>query len=99
MMNMQKMMKEAQKLQKQMQVSQEELAKTTFTGSSAQELVVVEFTGDKVLKNIAIKEELVDPEDVDTLEAMIADAINKALTEVDKATESKMGKFAKNLPF
>ncbi|OFI49244.1 YbaB/EbfC family nucleoid-associated protein [Floricoccus tropicus] len=99
MMNMQKMMKEAQKLQKQMQASQEELANTTFTGKSAQDLVVVEFSGDKVLKNITIKEDVVDPEDIETLQDMVIDAVNSALTTIDKETENKMGKFAKNLPF
>lgn len=99
MMNMQKMMKEAQKLQKQMQVSQEEHANTTFTGKSAQDLVVVEFSGDKVLKNITIKEDVVDPEDIETLQDMVIDAVNSALTTIDKETENKMGKFAKNLPF
>ncbi|MCE2142224.1 YbaB/EbfC family nucleoid-associated protein, partial [Streptococcus thermophilus] len=47
MMNMQSMMKQAQKLQKQMQVSQEEIANTTFVGKSAQDLVTVEFSGDR----------------------------------------------------
>ena len=47
MMNMQNMMKQAQKLQKQMEKSQAELAATTFTGKSAQDLVVAELTGDK----------------------------------------------------
>ena len=46
-MNMQNMMKQAQKLQKQMEKSQAELAATTFTGKSAQDLVVAELTGDK----------------------------------------------------
>ena len=44
MMNMQSMMKQAQKLQKQMQVSQEEIANTIFVGKSAQDLVTVEFS-------------------------------------------------------
>ncbi|MBS6543081.1 MAG: YbaB/EbfC family nucleoid-associated protein [Veillonella sp.] len=51
MMNMQNMMKQAQKLQKQMEKSQAELAATTFTGKSAQDLVVAELTGDKKLES------------------------------------------------
>ena len=52
MMNMQNMMKQAQKLQKQMEKSQAELAATTFTGKSAQDLVVAELTGDNALGQI-----------------------------------------------
>ena len=55
MMNMQSMMKQAQKLQKQMQVSQEEIANTIFVGKSAQDLVTVEFSGDRTLKSLDIK--------------------------------------------
>ena len=47
MMNMQSMMKQAQKLQKQMEKGQAELAATEFTGKSAQDLVVAKLTGDK----------------------------------------------------
>jgi DNA-binding protein, YbaB/EbfC family len=99
MMNMQKMMKEAQKLQKQMQDSQDELAKTTFTGTSAQDLVTVEFTGDKKMKAIKFSKDVVDPDDLDTLEDMTISAVNDALSKIESETENKMGKFAKNLPF
>lgn len=46
-MNMQNMMKQAQKLQKQMEQKQADLAAMTFVGKSAQELVTATFTGDK----------------------------------------------------
>lgn len=46
-MNMQNMMRQAQKLQKQMEQKQADLAASQFTGKSAQELVTVTFTGDK----------------------------------------------------
>lgn len=99
MMNMQNMMKQAQKLQKQMQASQEEIAQTSFTGKSAQDLVTVEFSGDRMLKNIDIKSDVIDPEDPETLQDMIADAVNDALGQIEKTTEQKLGKFTKGLPF
>lgn len=99
MMNMQNMMKQAQKLQKQMEKSQKELAATEFTGQSAQELVTAIFTGDKKLKAITIKPEVVDPDDVDTLQDMTLQAINDALGQIEKATEKSMGAFAGKLPF
>ena len=95
MMNMQNMMKQAQKLQKQ----QSELASTTFTGKSAQDLVVVEFTGDKKLVNISFKDAIVDPDDVETLQDMTTQAINDALSQIDDATQKTLGAFAGKLPF
>ncbi|KZK36528.1 YbaB/EbfC family nucleoid-associated protein [Lactococcus taiwanensis] len=99
MMNMQSMMKQAQKLQKQMQASQEEIANTTFVGKSAQDLVTAEFTGERKLTSLTIKSDIIDPEDPDTLQDLVADAVNDALTQIEKITEQKMGKFSKGLPF
>jgi len=99
MMNMQSMMKQAQKLQKQMQASQEEIANTTFVGKSAQDLVTAEFTGERKLTSLTINSDIIDPEDPDTLQDLVADAVNDALTQIEKITEQKMGKFSKGLPF
>lgn len=94
MMNMQNMMRQAQKLQKQMEQKQADLAASQFTGKSAQELVTVTFTGDKKLISIDYKEAVVDPEDIETLQDMTTQAINDALSQVDDATKKIMGAFA-----
>ncbi|MFC3928603.1 YbaB/EbfC family nucleoid-associated protein [Streptococcus caprae] len=99
MMNMQNMMKQAQKLQKQMEKSQAELAATEFTGTSAQDLVTVTFTGDKKLTAINFNPAVVDPEDVETLQDMTLQAINDALGKIDTATQKSLGAFAGKLPF
>ncbi|GFH41486.1 nucleoid-associated protein LL0120 [Lactococcus hodotermopsidis] len=99
MMNMKKMMQQAQDLQKNMKKAQAEIEETTFYGTSAQDLVKVAFTGDRKLTNLDISAELIDPEDAETLSDMIAQAVNNALVEIDKTTEQKMGKFTKGLPF
>ena len=99
MMNMQNMMKQAQKLQKQMQASQEEIANTTFLGKAAQDLVVAEFSGDRKLTSLTIKSDVIDPEDPETLQDMVTDAVNDALSQIEKVTEQKLGKFTKGLPF
>ena len=99
MMNMQNMMKQAQKLQKQMQASQEEIANTTFVGKSAQDLVLAEFSGDRKLTNLTIKTDVIDPEDPETLQDLVADAVNDALSQIEKTPEQKLGKFSKGLPF
>lgn len=98
-MNMQSMMKQAQKLQKQMEQNQKDLAATDFTGRSAQDLVTVVCSGDKKVKSIQIKPELIDPDDAETLQDMTVQAINDALGQIDKAAEKSMGAFAGKLPF
>lgn len=98
-MNMQNMMRQAQKLQKQMEQKQADLAASQFTGKSAQELVTVTFTGDKKLISIDYKEAVVDPEDIETLQDMTTQAINDALNQVDDATKKIMGAFAGKMPF
>lgn len=98
-MNMQNMMRQAQKLQKQMEQKQADLADSQFTGKSAQELVTVTFTGDKKLISIDYKEAVVDPEDIETLQDMTTQAINDALSQVDDATKKIMGAFAGKMPF
>ena len=98
-MNMQNMMRQAQKLQKQVEKRQAELAATKFTGSSVQDLVTATFTGDKKLVAIDFKSEVVDADDIETLQEMTVQAINDALTKVDEATQKKLGAFAGKLPF
>ena len=92
------MMKQAQKLQKQMEKSQADLAATTFTGKSAQDLVA-ELTGDKKVVNITFADAVVDPDDVETLQDMTVQALNDALGQIDEATKKSMGAFAGKLPF
>ena len=90
MMNMQNMMKQAQKLQKQMEKSQAELAATTFTGKSAQDLVVAELTGDKKVVNITFADAVVDPDDVEMLQDLILAATNEALNKAETEAQNKM---------
>ncbi|MGT2829788.1 YbaB/EbfC family nucleoid-associated protein [Streptococcus hillyeri] len=99
MMNMQNLMKQAQKMQKQMEAKQNELASTTFTGKSAQDLVVAELTGDKKVVSLNFAEAVVDPEDIETLQDMTIQAINDALNQIDEATKKSLGAFAGKLPF
>ncbi|MDR2465414.1 MAG: YbaB/EbfC family nucleoid-associated protein [Streptococcaceae bacterium] len=97
--NMQQMMKQAQKLQKQMLEAQETLAKQDFLGVSTNEYVKATFSGDKQLKTVEFHEDVVDPEDTDLLSDMVVMAVNDALSKIDAASEKTMGKFGKGLPF
>ena len=96
MMNMQNMMRQAQKLQKQMEQSQAELAAMQFVGKSAQDLVQATLTGDKKVVSIDFNPAVVDPEDLETLSVQ---AINSALEQIDETTKKKLGAFAGKLPF
>ena len=99
MMNMQNMMRQAQKFQKQMEQSQAELAATEFVGTSAQNLVPATLTGDKKVIKIDFNPAVVDPEDIETLSDMTVQAVNAALEQIDEATKKKLGAFAGKLPF
>ncbi|MBP2098145.1 YbaB/EbfC family nucleoid-associated protein [Enterococcus rivorum] len=96
--NMQGMMKQMQKMQKDMTKAQEELNEKEFVGEATNQLVMATFTGDRKMKDLSIKEEIVDPEDVDMLQDLVIMAVNDALTKVEKETEVTMGKYTKGLP-
>ena len=97
--NMQGMMKQVQKMQKEMVQSQEQLNETEFTGVATNELVKVIFTGDRRMKDIQISEGIVDPEDTEMLQDLLMMAVNDALTKIDAESEKTMGKYTKWLPF
>ncbi len=95
-MNMQAMMKQVQKLQKDMTKTQEEINNTDFTGKSS--LVTVVMNGQKKLKSVKIATEDLEKDDIEMLEDMIVIAINDAINEIDKVTEEKMGAYTKGMP-
>lgn len=92
MMNMQNMMKQAQKLQKQMEQSQAELAASQFVGKSAQDLVVATLTGDKKVVSIEFNPAVVDPEDTETLSDMTVQAPNFFLVAASMRPSKKIGR-------
>ncbi len=96
--NMQGMMKQVQKMQKEMAAAQEALNEKEFKGEASNQLVVATFTGDKKLKNLTINPEAVDPEDVDMLQDLILIAVNDGLAKIEKETEATLGKYAGGIP-
>ncbi len=99
--NMQNMMKQMQKMQKQMQQAQEELAEKQFEGTAGGGMVKVSMSGQKQVTDVQIKEEVVDPDDIEMLQDLVLAAVNDALKKVDDETNQTMGQFTKgmNLPF
>ncbi|TCP22118.1 hypothetical protein EV207_1374 [Scopulibacillus darangshiensis] len=95
--NMNNMMKQMQKMQKQMAKAQDELKEEVVEGTAGGGVVTVKANGHKEVVEVVIKEEAVDPDDVDMLQDLVLAAINDALTKVDELTNQRMGKFTKGL--
>ena len=96
--NMNNLIKQAQKLQQDMQKTQEELETKILEGSSGGGAVVVTTTGKKKITNIKIDPEVLD--DVEMLQDLVLTAVNDALNKVDEVTENEMKKFnLPNMPF
>lgn len=93
-MNMQALMQQAQKMQRDITKKKDELNKKTFIGNS--ELVEVVFTGDKKLVSTKIKGEI-DNDDKEIIEDMFVIAVNDAMAQIDKETESVMGAYGSQL--
>ena len=95
-MNINKLMKEAKKMQADMEKSQEELSLREFDATAGGGAVTVKVSGAKEVKEIKIKKEVVDPEDVEMLEDLILTSVNEALRKVDIAQSASLGKY--NIP-
>ncbi|MBP3256070.1 MAG: YbaB/EbfC family nucleoid-associated protein [Clostridia bacterium] len=95
-MNINQLMKEAKKMQADMEKSQEELAARDFDATAGGGVVSVKVSGNKVVKEIKIKKEAVDPDDVEMLEDLILSCVNEALRQVDSAQAASLGKY--NIP-
>ena len=95
-MNINQLMKEAKKMQADMEKTQEELAAKEFDASAGGGAIEVKVSGDKLIKDIKIKPEVVDPDDVEMLQDLIITCVNEALKKVDSAQAASLGKF--NIP-
>lgn len=95
-MNLNSLMKEAKKMQADLEKSQEELSAKEFDATVGGGAVTVKVTGDKQVKEIIIKKDVVDPEDVEMLQDLILTCVNEALRKVDAAASASMGKY--NIP-
>jgi DNA-binding YbaB/EbfC family protein len=90
--NMNNLLKQAQKLQKQMEDMKEEIEKRTVEASSGGGAVTAIVTGKKEIVDIKIKKEVVDPDDVEMLQDLIIAALNEALTKANDMMEQEMAK-------
>ncbi|HJJ05614.1 MAG TPA: YbaB/EbfC family nucleoid-associated protein [Clostridiaceae bacterium] len=95
-MNINQLMKEAKKMQQDMEKSQEELASKEFDATAGGGAISVKVSGNKEIKEIIIKKDVVDPEDVEMLQDLIITCVNEALRKVDSAQAAQLGKY--NIP-
>ena len=95
-MNLQAMMKQAKKLQKDMMDAKEEIDNTIFVGTSS--FVTVEMKGTKEITKVKIEADNLDKDEIEMLEDMILVAVNEANKKIDKETESKLGKYTQGMP-
>ena len=92
-MNIQAMMKQAQKLQSDMMKAKDEIDKMEF--SSTNGLVKVKINGKKEVLEVKIENDSdFSSDDLEMLQDMIVIATNDAMKQVDKVTEEKMGRFS-----
>ncbi len=95
--NMNNMMKQAQRMQRQMEEGQKELETREFTASAGGGAVEVTVSGKKEVLKVKLTEEVVDPEDIEMLQDLIVAATNEALKQADEANEAMMGKMTGGL--
>ena len=91
---MQQLMRQAQKMQEQMQKAQDELDEKVYEASAGGGMVTCKVSGKRELLELVIKPEAVDPDDVDMLQDLILAAVNEALRAGEKNREDTMGKLA-----
>ena len=95
-MNIQAMMKQAQKLQKDMINAKKEIDETIYEGKSS--IVTVEAKGTKEITKVKINATSLEKEDLEMLEDMILVAVNDANKKIDEDTEKKLGKYTQGMP-
>ena len=86
--NMNNMLKQAQRMQRQMEESMKELENKEFTASAGGGAVEATVTGGKALTKLTISPDAVDPDDVERLQDMVIAAVNAALNQANEANET-----------
>ena len=92
--NMQQLMRQAQKMQQQMQEAHEQLDAAEYEASSGGGMVSVKVSGKRELSSITIDPQVVDPDDIEMLQDLILAAVNEALRKGEDAREAAMSRMA-----
>ena len=95
-MNINNLMKEAKKMQADIEKSQAEITAKDFEATAGGGAVKAVVSGAKFIKELTINKEVVDPEDVEMLQDLVITCLNEALRKVDEEQNAQMGRF--NIP-
>lgn len=95
--NMNNLMKQAQRMQRQMEENAKELETKEFTAAAGGGAVEVTISGKKEVVKVKLSEEVVDPDDIEMLEDLIVAATNEALRQVEEASQESMSKLTGGL--
>lgn len=88
--NIQNLMRQAQRMQAEMEEKKAQLDRTEFRASVGGGMVEVVMMGDRTIKSLMIKPEVVDPDDVEMLQDLVISAVNDALNQIAKAEKESM---------
>ena len=91
--NMNNLMKQAQRMQRQMEENQKQLEEKEFKASAGGGAVEVTVSGKREILSVKLQEEVVDPDDIEMLEDLIVASVNEALRKVDEENQAAMAKF------
>ena len=94
-MNINQIMQQAQKMQKDIKKAQDEVSKMTFT--SKKDLVEVEGDGNKKITKISISKDI-EKDDIEALEDMILLAVNDVISQAEAEMEGKLGRYSNMMP-
>ena len=89
-MNMNSLMQQAQRMQQEVEAKKREINATEFIGTAGGGMVEVVMMGDRTLKNVKFKPEIVDPDDIEMLEDLTLAALNDAVAQITKKEAEAM---------
>lgn len=96
--NMANLMKQAQKMQRQMEEQAKEMETREFSATAGGGAVEATVTGTKKVVSVKVDADAFDPDDIEMLEDMIVAALNEALDKVDATSAAAMSKFSGGMP-
>ena len=95
--NMNNLMKQAQKMQKQMEEATKELEEKEITAAAGGGAVEVTISGKREVTKVKLAEEVVDPDDIEMLEDLIMAATNEAIRQIEEASQQSMSRITGGL--
>lgn len=98
-MDINKLMKQAQQMQKQIEEANNQINNTEFEGSASNGLIRVVLTGDYKIKTVDINESIINKEDKDMIQDLFMIAVNEAVEKIDKNKNEKLGSLTQGLKY